>query len=73
MGSNISGPSSVNPRNSLPIEDGDGADDGEEVEDALEGLRQRRVERDEVERAVGLVGRHVIGEDVHLCKRLRDH
>ena len=45
----------------LPIEDGDGADDGEEVEDALEGLRQRRVERDEVERAVGFVGRHVIG------------
>ena len=57
----------------LPIEDGDGADDGEEVEDALEGLRQRRVERDEVERALGFVGRHIIGKDVHLDNDAQSH
>ena len=54
----------------VPIEDGDGADDGEEVEDALEGLRERRVERDEVEGAAvavrvailaSLVGDKIIG------------
>ena len=46
-----------------PIEDGDGADDGEEVEDALERLRERRVERDEVEGAAisVVVGYNIIG------------
>ena len=50
----------------LPIEDGDGADDCEKVEDALERLRERRVERDEVEGAGIWVGGTIIGEDVHL-------
>ena len=34
----------------VPVKDGDGADDRQEVEDEVERLRQRRVERDEVQR-----------------------
>lgn len=42
----------------LPVQDGDGADDRQEVEDEVEGLRQRGVEGDEVENVGVAVGKH---------------
>ena len=50
----------------VPVKDGDGADDRQEVEDEVQGLRQRRVESDEIkDLGVVAVGQH---EDLEILK-----